>query len=374
LKVTSVVLTAMGLPRPYADSRPVEVMELDLSGPQAGELLVRVEASGLCHSDLSVVDGSRPRPLPMALGHEAAGIVEEIGAGVHDVAVGDRVVLVFVPSCGSCPECSSGQPALCRRGAASNTAGELLQGGRRLSRDGSPVHHHLGVSAFSSHVVVDRGSAVVVPSDVPGETAALFGCALLTGTGAVESTVQVRPGDSVVVVGLGGVGLSAVMGAALAGADPLVAVDPVEAKRALALSLGASHAVAPGSVDEVRDLTGGGARYVVEAVGHEQAMADAFAMTGRGGSTVLVGLPHPSRMLSVPAVQVVAEARKVLGSYMGSAAPQRDIPRLVRLWQDGRLPVERLTSAVLSLEDTPRALDDLAAGSAVRQLLLPRRD
>jgi alcohol dehydrogenase len=162
------------------------------------------------------------------------------------------------------------------------------------------------------------------------------------------------------------------MGAVLAGADPLVVVDPVAAKRLLALSLGASHALEPGSVDEVRDLTGGGARYVVEAVGHEQAMSDAFAMTARGGSTVLVGLPHPSRMLSVPAVQVVAEARRVLGSYMGSSAPQRDIPRLVRLWQDGRLPVERLTSAVLSLDDAARALDDLAAGTAVRQLLVPR--
>ena len=371
MKVTSVVLTEMGLPRPYAVSRPVEVRELDLEGPAAGELLVRVEAAGLCHSDLSVVDGSRPRPLPMALGHEAAGIVEEVGAGVHDVVVGDRVVLVFVPSCGSCPECSSGQPALCRKGAASNTAGELLQGGFRLSDKGSPVFHHLGVSAFSSHVVVDRGSAVVVPATLPGQTAALFGCALLTGTGAVESTVQVRPGDSVAVVGLGGVGLSAVMGAALAGADPLIAVDPVDAKRELALALGATHAFAPGSVEAVRDLTSGGARYVVEAVGHEQAMADAFAMTARGGSTVLVGLPHPLRMLSVPAVQLVAEARKVLGSYMGSSAPQRDIPRLVRLWQDGRLPVERLASGVLRLEDAADALDQLADGTAVRQLLVP---
>jgi alcohol dehydrogenase len=371
VKVTSVVLTESGRARPYADSRPVEVLELDLEGPRPGELLVRVEASGLCHSDLSVVDGSRPRPLPMALGHEAAGVVEEVGPGVHDVDVGDRVVLVFVPSCGCCPECSSGQPALCRRGAAANTSGELLRGGHRLSHKGSRVHHHLGVSAFSSFVVVDRGSAVVVPGDVPGQTAALFGCALLTGTGAVESTVRVRPGDSVAVLGLGGVGLSAVMGAALAGADPLVVLDPLAAKRDLALELGATHALASGAVEEVRELTGGGARYVVEAVGHEQAMADAFAMTARGGATVLVGLPHPGRTLSVPAVQVVAEARQVLGSYMGSAAPQRDIPRLVRLWRDGRLPVERLTSAVLPLEQAPHALDALADGTAVRQLLVP---
>jgi alcohol dehydrogenase len=369
--VRSAVLTTSGLPRPYGGSRPLELQELELSGPGPGELLVRVEAAGLCHSDLSVVDGSRPRPLPMALGHEAAGVVEEVGAGVVDVATGVRVVLVFVPSCGACPECSGGRPALCRRGAASNTAGELLRGGRRLRRDGRAVHHHLGVSAFSSHVVVDRGSAVVVPPDLPGATAALFGCALLTGAGAVESTVTVRPGDSVVVVGLGGVGLSAVMAAACSGAAPLVAVDPVASKRELALELGATHALPPGAVDQVRDLTGGGARYVVEAVGHEQAMADAFAMTARGGATVLVGLPHPDRVLSLPAVQVVAEARQVLGSYMGSASPQRDVPRLIELWRAGRLPVERLSSGELPLERANEALDALADGLAVRQLLVP---
>ncbi len=166
MKTRSAVLQRLGATRPYVDSRPLEVLELDLEPPGAGELLVRVEAAGVCHSDLSVVDGSRPRPVPMALGHEAAGIVEEVGAGVRDVREGDRVVLVFVPSCGTCAECSGGEPALCRNGAASNTVGELLRGGRRLSHDGVPVSHHLGVSAFSERVVVDRGSAVVVPSVV----------------------------------------------------------------------------------------------------------------------------------------------------------------------------------------------------------------
>jgi alcohol dehydrogenase len=368
-----VLLRELGAPRPYTESRPLEVVELDLEGPRAGELLVRVEAAGVCHSDLSVVDGSRPRPVPMALGHEAAGVVEEVGPGVLDVVVGERVVLVFVPSCGSCPECSGGRPALCRRGAASNTAGELLRGGRRLSLDGEPVHHHLGVSAFSSHVVVDRGSCVVVPASVPGPTAALFGCALLTGVGAVQSTVVTRPGDTVAVLGLGGVGLSAVMGAAMAGADLVVAVDPVEEKRALALELGATHAFGPGAetVQAIRDLTGGGARIAVEAVGSEQVMADAFAMTARGGTTVLVGLPHPARELRVPAVQVVAEARTIVGSYMGSASPQRDIPRLVALWQQGRLPVERLASGQTGLEGVAAAFDALADGHAVRQLVIP---
>ena len=366
----AVVLTSLGAPRPYVESRPLEVRTLHLDPPGPGELLVHVEAAGVCHSDLSVVNGDRPRPVPMALGHEAAGVVEEVGAGVGDVAVGDRVVLVFVPSCGSCPECSSGSPALCRRGAASNTAGELLRGGRRW---GDGVHHHLGVSAFAERVVVDRGSAVVVPPEVPGEVAALFGCALLTGVGAVENTVTVRPGDTAVVLGLGGVGLAAVMGAAQAGATTLVAVDPVPEKRALALELGATHAVAPGpdAVAEVRDLTGGGARYAVECVGHEAVMADAFAMTARGGTTVAVGLPHPSRQLVLPALQLIAEARTLVGSYMGSASPQRDVPRLVALWQQGRLPVERLRSGTTDLEGLPAAMDALADGTAVRQLVIP---
>lgn len=372
MRTRSAVLQRLGAARPYVDSRPLEILELDLAPPGQGELLVRVEAAGVCHSDLSVVDGSRPRPVPMALGHEAAGIVEDVGAGVRDVAAGDRVVLVFVPSCGTCPECSAGQPALCRSGAASNTTGELLRGGKRLSYDGAPVSHHLGVSAFSERVVVDRGSAVVVPPELPGDVAALFGCALLTGVGAVENTVTVRSGDTVAVLGLGGVGLAAVMGAAQNGAT-VIAVDPLASKRELALSLGAVHALEPGpdTVLAVRDLTAGGVRYAVEAVGHEQVMADAFAMTARGGTTVAVGLPHPSKRLTLPAVQLVAEARTLVGSYMGSAAPQRDIPRLVERWRAGRLPVERLRSGTGTLDDLLGAFDALADGTAVRQLIVP---
>ena len=366
------VLRQLGAPRPYAGSGALEVMELELGNPGAGELLVRVEAAGVCHSDLSVVDGSRPRPVPMALGHEAAGLVEAVGPGVLDVAVGDRVVMVFVPSCGSCPECSGGHPALCRRGAASNTAGELLRGGRRLRLGAEQVNHHLGVSAFSSHVVVDRGSCVVVPASVPGEVAALFGCALLTGVGAVQTTAQVRPGDSVAVFGLGGVGLSAVMGASMT-ADLVAVVDPVESKRALALEVGATHAFAPGpdAIEAIREISGGGVNVAVEAVGSEAVMADAFAVTARGGTTVLVGLPHPSRELKVPAVQVVAEARTIVGSYMGSASPQRDIPRLIGLWEQGRLPVERLASDRIGLDDVAAAFDHLADGQVVRQVVVP---
>jgi alcohol dehydrogenase len=376
VRTRAAVLLADDRPRPYARSRPLEILDLELAPPGPGELLVRIDAAGVCHSDLSVVDGNRPRPTPMVLGHEAAGEVVELGAGVADVAVGARVVLVFVPRCGTCAACAAGTPALCPRAAAANTAGELLRGGRRFGAlDGRPINHHLGVSAFAEFAVVDRGSVVVVDDDVPPATAALFGCALLTGAGAVLNTAGVRPGESVAVLGLGGVGLAAVLGAAVAGASPIVAVDPVASKRELALTLGATHAVDPtatdGTVTQVRDLVTGGVQHAFEAAGVAAVLADAWAVTARGGTTVAIGLPHPSQELRVPAAQLVGEARTLVGSYLGGAVPERDLPRLVDLWRAGRLPVERLHSSSAPLDDVNAAMDGLADGHTVRQVLLP---
>ncbi|HWN23461.1 MAG TPA: alcohol dehydrogenase catalytic domain-containing protein, partial [Gaiellaceae bacterium] len=278
------MLRELGRPRPYADSRPLEVEELELEAPRDGELLIRVGAAGLCHSDLSVVDGTRPRPVPMALGHEAAGVVEAIGPGVGDVRAGDHVVLSFVPGCGLCAECAGGEPILCAAAAAANGEGRLLGGGTRLRSNGDAVHHHLGVSAFSERIVVARPSAVVVDPSVPLDVAALFGCAVVTGVGAVLNTARVRPGESVAVFGLGGVGLAAVMGAALAGASPIVAIDPVASKRELALELGADEALAPGEIDELR------VRHAFEAAGRPAVLEAAYRATTRGGTTVAIGL------------------------------------------------------------------------------------
>jgi alcohol dehydrogenase len=374
MKTTAAVLRAVTDRRPYSESRPMSLEEVELGAPRAGELLVRVEAAGVCHSDLSVVDGSRVRPLPMALGHEAAGVVEEVGPGVRDVQPGDHVVLTFVPSCGLCAECSSGRPALCAPGAQANGAGTLLHGPPLLrDRDGKPLNHHLGVSGFARHAVVARESAVVVPRDVPLRIAALFGCAVLTGAGAVLNTASVRPGQSVAVFGLGGVGLAAVMGASAASAHPIVAVDPVEAKRALALELGATAAFAPEEAEKaIRELTRGGAEVGFEAAGVPAVLEAAFRATRRGGTTVAMGLPHPSRMLTLPALAFAGEGRTLVGSYMGSAAPQRDLPRYVALWKAGRMPVDRLQSAALPLDRINEAFEALAAGVAVRQVLLPQ--
>jgi alcohol dehydrogenase len=369
VNVRGAVLREMGLPAPYAESLPLAIEELQLDGPGPGELLVRVGAAGLCHSDLSVIDGSRPRVMPMVLGHEAAGEVVDAGPQTPGFATGDHVVLAFVPSCGACAPCLSGRAALCEPGAASNTAGSLLSGDRRWHEG---LHHHLGVSAFADHIVVSANSAVKVDDDLPYEIAALFGCAVLTGVGAALNSAEVTPTDTVAVFGLGGVGLAALLGAVVAGASTVVAVDVVPEKLELARELGATHAVAAGesAVEEIREITGGGASKVIETVGNAAVLGEAYLATRRGGTTVTVGLPHPEQMLSIPAVSLVAEERTLKGSYLGSCVPARDIPRFVELYKAGRLPVDRLLTDTLALDDINLGFDRLAAGQGVRQAVI----
>jgi Zn-dependent alcohol dehydrogenase len=367
VKVRGAVLREMGLPAPYAESRPLEIVELELDGPGAGEILIRVRAAGLCHSDLSVIDGSRPRVMPMVLGHEAAGEVVEVGAGVDELSPGDHVVLSFVPTCGYCASCLAGRAALCEPGAAANTSGTLLSGARRWhDPSGHELHHHLGVSGVAEYAV---GSA---RSELPFEIAALFGCAVLTGVGAVLYSAQVQPGDSVAVFGLGGVGLAALLGALVAGAGTVVAVDRVAGKLERALAMGATHTVAagPGAVEAVREATDGGASHVIETVGSAAVLAEAYAATRRGGSTVTVGLPHPSQMLSIPAVSLVTDEKTLRGSYLGSSVPARDIPRFIALHRAGRLPVEQLLTDRLTLDDLNEGFDRLARAEAVRQAVI----
>ncbi|SFS52711.1 zinc-dependent alcohol dehydrogenase family protein [Brevundimonas viscosa] len=366
------VLRAMGAPRPYADSRPLAIETVTLDPPGRDEVQVRIRAAGLCHSDLSVINGDRPRPMPMALGHEAAGEVEAVGGGVDDLKPGDRVVMVFMPSCGHCSPCAGGRPALCEPGAAANGKGELLGGGRRLHLGAEMLHHHLGCSAFAERAVVSRRSLVRVPDDLPFEHAALFGCAVLTGVGAVVNTAQVRAGQSVVVVGLGGVGLASVLGALASGASPVVAVDLSEDKLALARSLGpvrTVNAADADAVEQVRALTGGGAEVALEMAGSARALEAAWRMTRRGGTTVTAGLPPPEAALAVNIVSLVAEERTLKGSYIGTCVPSRDIPRFVGLFREGRLPVDRLLSGTAALEAINAAFDALADGKAVRTVI-----
>jgi alcohol dehydrogenase len=373
MKIKAAVLYAMDAKPPFAESRPLAIEEIDLAPPGPGEILVRIGAAGLCHSDLSVINGHRPRPMPMALGHEAAGSVEALGEGVTDLQRGDHVVLVFVPSCGHCEPCAEGRPALCEPGAAANGAGTLLSGCRRLSRNGQPIHHHLGCSVFAQYATVSRRSVVRIDRELPLDEAALFGCAVLTGVGAVVNTAQVRAGSTVAIVGLGGVGLASLLGANAAGARQIVAVDLSNAKLELALAMGATHAfnaANPLCKDEIRQATGGGVAFSFEFAGSVRALELAYGITRRGGMTVTAGLPPPSATFPLPAVNLVAEERTIKGSYIGTCVPSRDIPRYIDLYRQGKLAVNRLMSGRLELEDINGGFDLLNEGKAVRQVVV----
>lgn len=371
MKIKAAVLRATGAPPPYSQSRPLTIEELELSAPGRGEVLVRIAAAGLCHSDLSVINGDRPRPLPMALGHEAAGVVEALGEGVSSLAVGDHVIMVFMPSCGHCTFCAEGRPALCETGAAANGRGALLGGDIRLSDSSGPILHHLGCSAFSTHAVVSERSLVRIDKELPLEEAALFGCAVLTGVGAALNTAQIKPGHSVAVVGLGGVGLAALMGAKAAGATRIVAVDLSNEKLALASDLGATDCLNAGDSDAVAASIerSGGSDVALEMAGSIPALEIAFALTRRGGTTVTAGLPPPSATLPLNVVRLVAEERTLKGSYIGSCVPTRDVPRYIALYRAGRLPVDRLLSGRIRPEQINEGFDALAAGTVVRQIL-----
>lgn len=374
MKTQAAVLFEMGKPRPYRDSKPLEILEVDLEEPGPGEVLVEVKAAGLCHSDLSAIDGTRPWPLPIVLGHEAAGIVRVVGPGVRNLAEGDHVVFSFVPMCGNCRYCAAGRPHLCERGVQANREGRLLTGGRRFSLKGRPLNHHLGVAAFSQFTVAAQESLIPIPKDIPLEKAALFGCAIATGVGAVVNTAKVEEGASVAIFGLGGVGLATVMGAVLAGAHPIVAVDLLPHKVEMAKSLGASHGLVVGEgdvVEAVREITGGGADYAFETAGSPEAMLLAYRATRRGGMTVTVGLPHPERTLTLPAVSLTAEERTLRGSYMGSSNPRRDLPRFLALHMAGKLPAESLLTGTLPLSAINEGFDRLAQGEVVRQIVIP---
>lgn len=365
MKIRGAVLEDIGRSRPFAESHPISIWELELEPPAAGELLVRIEAAGLCHSDLSVVDGNRVRPVPMLLGHEAAGRVEAVGAGVDDIAIGTRVVMTFLPRCGECAGCLTDGQMPCIPGSAANNEGALLGGGARLSRDGVEVKHHLGVSGFATHAVVDRKSVVPVDDDIPADVAAVLGCAVLTGGGAVLNAGRPQSGQSVMVIGLGGVGMAAILTAVSVGAGEVIGVDAVSDKLATARTLGATQTYSPAEREEQNVK----ADIVIEAAGNARAFEAAVAATAPGGKTVTVGLPAPDAKSSVSPLVLVAEARTIIGSYLGSAVPSRDIPKYAQMWREGRLPVERLISSRIGLDDINRGMDELADGNAIRQVI-----
>ena len=369
MKTRAAVLYEMGLPTPYAESKPLKIETLELDEPKQNEVLVKVRAVGLCHSDLSVINGSRPRPTPMALGHEAAGEIIQVGENVTSFKEGDHVVCTFIPSCGHCIPCREGRPALCENGAKSNNEGEMLEGGMRLHLNDKTIYHHLGVSGFAEHVVVSVNSIVKVDASIPFEEVALFGCAVITGVGAVINTAHVKPGSSVAIVGLGGIGLNALLGAKLAGAREIIAVDINPEKLASAKKLGATaifNSSEQDTADEIKSFTHGGVDYAFETAGVIPAMEVAYAITKRGGMTVTTGLPHPKHEFSFPQVTLAAEERTIKGSYVGSCVPIRDIPRFIELYKQGKLPIDELLTGTISLDEINEGFDRLERGEVSR--------
>ena len=375
LKCKATILRETAASSPYAQSKPLSVEEVTLAPPEPGEVVVKVAGAGLCNSDLAVISGKRPRPIPMAMGHEGSGEVVEVGAGVRDVAVGDHVVFQFSASCGRCKYCLSGRPAICITAREATSKGELMAGGSRIyDADGNAIRHQAGVSCFAEYAVVDRGSVVVVDKSVPLADAALFGCAVMTGAGAVLNTAKVAAGETVAIIGLGGVGLNGVMAAKLAGAAQIIALDLDERKLQLALELGATHSVNAGSdtcVQEVLDITGGGVDHAVELAGAMPAMDLGWAILARGGNLVTAGLTPAGTKFAFQHDDMVSSQKSILGSYMGNCVPVRDIPRFIDFQQSGRMPVERLIDRRIGFDEINDGFDLLASGAALRQVLVP---
>ena len=359
----------------YEAGQPLRVEEVDLDGPHDGEVLVRIGAAGVCHSDYHFMKGDLSIGMPCVLGHEGAGVVEAVGAGVTTVAPGDHVVLLFRPNCGHCEFCSQGRPALCWMAARLRNTGRLLDGTSRLSRGGVEIKHFLGVSCFAERSVVPEQGVVPIPTDVPLDVAALVGCAVMTGVGAVMNTARVTPGAAVLVVGAGGVGLNCVMGAALVGAHPIIVADLVDAKLETAMDFGATHAVNARThdlVEGVRDLTGGeGVDFSFEAIGSPPAMSAAFRALRRGGVATAVGIAASGSQMTVDAGELVYMEKTLKGSYYGSTRPQTDMPRLLQLYRAGKLPVDRLISRRYPLDQVNEAYDALLAGEVARSVLVP---
>lgn len=359
----------------YEVKQPLRVEDVDLDGPHRGEVLVRIGAAGVCHSDYHFMNGDLPIGLPCVLGHEGAGVVEAVGDGVTAVVPGDHVVLLFRPNCGHCEFCSQGRPALCWMASQLRNTGRMLDGTSRLSKGGAELKHFLGVSCFAERTVVPEQGVVPIPKDVSLEVAALVGCAVMTGVGAVMNTARVSPGAAVLVIGAGGVGLNCVMGAALVGAEPIIVADVVDSKLETAMDFGATHTVNAKThdlVDGVRELTSGeGVDYSFEAIGNPRAMTQAFQSLRRGGVATAVGIAPIGSEMAVNAGELVYMEKTLKGSYYGSTRPQTDMPRLLQLYKAGRLPIDRLISRRYPLDQVNEAYDALLAGEVARSVLIP---
>ncbi len=373
MKIKAAVLYEQGKKTPFSESKPLKVEEVDLEPPGAGEVLIKTGAAGLCHSDLSMINGVMQRKVPMVPGHEAAGVVEEIGANVTQCKPGDHVVMSFVPICGECEFCITGRSNICSTAFNARATGALINGNRRLSLNGEPLHHTNGVSCYAEYMVACEDSVITIDKEVPMLDAALFGCAVVTGVGAIINTAKIVPGSTIAVVGLGGVGLCALLGGVVAGAGRIIAVDIASDKLGLARQLGATdtfNATDPNCTEKIIEETKGGVEYAFEVAGVVEAMQTAYAITRRGGTTVTSGLSQHQHTFEIPHSQLVVDERTIKGSYMGSCVVRNDVPKFINLYKQGKLPVDKLRSGNICLNDLNQGFDKLAAGDAIRQMLV----
>jgi NDMA-dependent alcohol dehydrogenase len=356
-------------------NRPMTVEEVELGEPGPGEVEVRLVASGVCHSDWNVITGATANPLPAVLGHEGAGLIGAVGEGVDTVAEGDHVILSWLPACGRCFYCSRGRQVLCDVAMADMFRGTLPGGTLRLSQNGDKLYHYSYLSAFAERCIVPEGCCVPIRTDAPLDVAALVGCAVMTGYGAAVTRGGIGPGETIAIFGAGGVGLSAIMGASLAGAARIVAVDPFPFRRETALELGATHALDPASEDVtalLRDLTDGrGADAAIDSAGVPGVLAQAYAAVRRGGTVVAVGLPPEGTVAQLPASDLARDEKVITGSFYGSCSPQVDMPVVLDLYMDGRLPLDRLISRAYPLEEINEAFAAMNAGEVARAVIKP---
>lgn len=365
MKIQAALLTA--------PNRRFQIETLDLAAPRAGEVLIRIVACGVCHSDWHVATGDTQHPMPCVTGHEGAGIVEAVGTGVTHVSLGDHVTLSWSPDCGQCFYCLRDQPNLCETYTEPIWRGVMLDGEPRLSWNGRPVYHYCGLAAFAEYVVVPEQCCIPIRKDVPLPVVALVGCAVATGVGAAMYTARVRPGDSVVVYGAGGIGLNIIQGAALCGASTIIAVDRSPAKMELARQFGATHALVAGAdtLAEIRRLTGGrGAEHAFESVGSTAVQEAALDAIRPGGMLTLVGLSPMGTGTNLPGAVIVRQEKTIKGSYYGSVSPRRDFPMLVDLYAAGRLKLDELVSRQYRLDQINEAYAAMLEGSAARGVIV----
>jgi S-(hydroxymethyl)glutathione dehydrogenase/alcohol dehydrogenase len=353
--------------------QPLSIEEVELDPPGPGEVLVAVKAAGVCHSDLHPARDDWPIRTPIVLGHEGAGIVREVGAGVRSVKPGDHVVLCWAPACGTCAFCQEGRAILCDRLDRTTYRNKLPSGATRLHARGQDVAHFLSTACFAEHAILPAEGVVPVSDDLPFDALATVGCAVVTGVGAVTSAARAPRGSSVAIIGAGGVGLNVAQGAAIAGCHPIVAVDRRPGPLAIARTFGATDTLEspPKIADAVRDLTGGrGADFVFDTVGTPQTLTDALGAARKGGTVVLTGLSRIDAAASVQMFPFVMQEKRLIGSAYGSGSPPDDIRRLVDWFKDGRLKLKELVHRTYTLDQVNEALAALAAGEGARGVIL----